>query len=297
MPPRGRVDLARFAAGTPSAGCSWLRWNSSWKRGYVHPETAGKLWNEWSSSTIGTAVTIPHTSPSCRRAWAGGSRPVGIREKPELSPGGAGASARTILQRNVPGPRRCSRMAVCSSRWRLPTTRSRLNTAAVFCICGPRDGISCPHCGADGNIAKRRSASGCGVGAQRPQSLEVLRDRDQRTPRNPRSEQKPNVHCWSGCSPVTSTTTKYESLRTAIDLEHGFGPACARLAGARPTMLGPYRRQCRGEPGDHRRCAHPGHSLARLLPRTWRRQKSLPRAQGPAAAWPHQAGPDGLARS
>ena len=64
-------------------------------------------------------------------------------------------------------------------------------------------------------------------------------------------------------------------------------------------MLGAHRRQCRGEPGDHRWCAHPGHPLARLLPGTWRRQKSLPRAQGSIAGWlrQHHAGPDGLAQS
>ncbi len=87
-------------------------------------------------------------------------------------------------------------------------------------------------------------------------------------------------------------------------LGHGPGAqlwsgVCTRLAGAWATMLGAHRGQRRGEPGGDRWCAHPGHPLARLLPRAWRRQESLPGTQGSVACrmWQYHAGAHGLAES
>ncbi len=66
------------------------------------------------------------------------------------------------------------------------------------------------------------------LGAQRPQSLEVLRDRDQRTPATRALSRTRYLHLLERLLTRHFNDYKIESLRTAMDLEHSFGPAYAR---------------------------------------------------------------------
>jgi hypothetical protein len=66
------------------------------------------------------------------------------------------------------------------------------------------------------------------LGAQRPQSLEVLRDRDQRTPATRALSRTRYLHLLERLLTRHFNDYKVESLRTAMDLEHSFGPAYAR---------------------------------------------------------------------
>jgi hypothetical protein len=66
------------------------------------------------------------------------------------------------------------------------------------------------------------------LGAQRPQSLEVLRDRDQRTPATRALSRTRYLHLLERLLTRHFNDYKVESLRSAMDLEHSFGPAYAR---------------------------------------------------------------------
>ena len=66
------------------------------------------------------------------------------------------------------------------------------------------------------------------LGAQRPQSLELLRDRDQRTPATRALSRTRYLHLLERVLTRHFSDYKVESLRTAMDLEHSFGPAYAR---------------------------------------------------------------------
>jgi hypothetical protein len=66
------------------------------------------------------------------------------------------------------------------------------------------------------------------LGAQRPQSLEVLRDRDQRTPATRALSRTRYLHLLERLLTRHFNDYKVENLRTAMDLEHSFGPAYAR---------------------------------------------------------------------
>lgn len=66
------------------------------------------------------------------------------------------------------------------------------------------------------------------LGTQRPQSLEIIRDRDQRTPTTRALARKRYLHLLERLIPRHFNEYKLESLRSAMDLEHSFGPAYAR---------------------------------------------------------------------
>jgi hypothetical protein len=66
------------------------------------------------------------------------------------------------------------------------------------------------------------------LGTQRPQSLEVLRDRDQRTPATRALSRTRYLVLLERLLTRHFNEYKVESLHTAMDLEHSFGPAYAR---------------------------------------------------------------------
>jgi hypothetical protein len=66
------------------------------------------------------------------------------------------------------------------------------------------------------------------LGTQRPQSLEVLRDRDQRTPATRALSRTRFLTLLERVLTRHFNEYKIESLRSAMDLEHSFGPAYAR---------------------------------------------------------------------
>jgi hypothetical protein len=66
------------------------------------------------------------------------------------------------------------------------------------------------------------------LGAQRPQSLELLRDRDQRTPATRALSRTRYLRLLERLLTRHFNEYKIEGLRTAMDLEHSFGPAYAR---------------------------------------------------------------------
>ena len=66
------------------------------------------------------------------------------------------------------------------------------------------------------------------LGAQRPQFLELLRDRDQRTPATRALSRTRYLRLLERLLTRHFNDYKVESLRTAMDLEHSFGPAYAR---------------------------------------------------------------------
>ncbi len=66
------------------------------------------------------------------------------------------------------------------------------------------------------------------LGSQRPQSLEVLRDRDQRTPATRALSRTRYLQLLERLLTRHFNEYKIESLRSAMDLEHSFGPAYAR---------------------------------------------------------------------
>src|ERR1700677_3416542 len=66
------------------------------------------------------------------------------------------------------------------------------------------------------------------LGAQRPQSLQVVKDRDQRTPAPPPLRRTKYLRLLEGLLARHFNEYKVESLRSAMDLEHSFGPAYAR---------------------------------------------------------------------
>jgi hypothetical protein len=66
------------------------------------------------------------------------------------------------------------------------------------------------------------------LGTQRPQSLEVVRDRDLRTPATRALSRTRYLHLLERLLTRHFNEYKLESLRSAMDLEHSFGPAYAR---------------------------------------------------------------------
>jgi hypothetical protein len=66
------------------------------------------------------------------------------------------------------------------------------------------------------------------LGTQRPQSLEVIRDRDQRTPTTRALARTRYLRLLERLLARHFNEYKVESLRSAMDLEHSFGPAYAR---------------------------------------------------------------------
>jgi hypothetical protein len=66
------------------------------------------------------------------------------------------------------------------------------------------------------------------LGMQRPQSLEVVRDRDQRTPATRALARTRYLHLLERLLTRHFNDYKIEGLRSAMDLEHSFGPAYAR---------------------------------------------------------------------
>ena len=66
------------------------------------------------------------------------------------------------------------------------------------------------------------------LGMQRPQSLEVIRDRDQRTPALRTLSRTKYLRLLERLALRHFNDYKIESLRSAMDLEHSFGPAYAR---------------------------------------------------------------------
>ena len=66
------------------------------------------------------------------------------------------------------------------------------------------------------------------LGTQRPQSLEVLRDRDQRTPATRALSRTRYLALLERILTRHFNEFRVESLRSAMDLEHSFGPAYAR---------------------------------------------------------------------
>ncbi len=66
------------------------------------------------------------------------------------------------------------------------------------------------------------------LGVQRPQSLEVVKDRDQRTPATRTLSRSRYLRLLERLLTRHFNEYKVESLRSAMDLEHSFGPAYAR---------------------------------------------------------------------
>jgi hypothetical protein len=66
------------------------------------------------------------------------------------------------------------------------------------------------------------------LGSKRPQSLEVIRDRDQRTPGTRAIARTRYLHLLERLLTRHFNEYKVEGLRSAMDLEHSFGPAYAR---------------------------------------------------------------------
>lgn len=66
------------------------------------------------------------------------------------------------------------------------------------------------------------------LGMQRPQSLEVVRDRDHRTPASRALARTKYLRLLERLLTRHFNDYKLESLRSAMDLEHSFGPAYAR---------------------------------------------------------------------
>lgn len=66
------------------------------------------------------------------------------------------------------------------------------------------------------------------LGMPRPQSLEVIRDRDQRTPATRALSRTKYLRLLERLATRNFYEYKLESLRSAMDLEHSFGPAYAR---------------------------------------------------------------------
>jgi hypothetical protein len=66
------------------------------------------------------------------------------------------------------------------------------------------------------------------LGMQRPQSIEVVRDRDQRTPATRALSRTRYLRLLERLLIRRFNEYKVESLRSAMDLEHSFGPAYAR---------------------------------------------------------------------
>jgi hypothetical protein len=66
------------------------------------------------------------------------------------------------------------------------------------------------------------------LGTQRPQSLEVVRDREQRTPATRKLCRTRYLRLLERLLTRHFNEYKLESLRSAMDLEHSFGPAYAR---------------------------------------------------------------------
>ena len=66
------------------------------------------------------------------------------------------------------------------------------------------------------------------LGAQRPQSLQIVKDRDQRTPATRALSRTKYLRLLERLLTRHFNEYKVESLRSAMDLEHSFGPAYAR---------------------------------------------------------------------
>jgi hypothetical protein len=171
------------------------------------------------------AATTPHMSRSCPRAWAGKAQ-VQVRDKPELSPA---ELARSLEQFFTEHPRAA---LLEDGRVLFEMTAARYSISAdhgrcVLHLWSQERNMVRTVVGLEARketlrLRVRR------LGTQRPQSLEVLRDRDQRTPATRALSRTRYLALLERLLTRHFNEYKIESLRSAMDLEHSFGPAYAR---------------------------------------------------------------------
>ena len=115
------------------------------------------------------------------------------------------------------------------------------------------------------------------LGTQRPQSLEVVRDRDLRTPTTRALSRTRYLQLLERLLSRHFNEYKVESLRSAMDLEHSFGPAYARGL----LVRGQQCWALIGVNADESQATIDGvltlgDFMAGVLPGTLRRQESMP---------------------
>ncbi len=138
------------------------------------------------------------------------------------------------------------------------------------------------------------------MGAAKPQSLELVPTSDRRTPTARDSARRNYLRLLERVLTRQFIGAKVDGLRTAMDLEHSFGPAYVRgrlLKGtAADAVIGVGDAESASV---DRRRFDAGNSLARLLPPARRRAPALRRAQGDCAGGrvAHHRGAHGMAES
>ncbi len=105
------------------------------------------------------------------------------------------------------------------------------------------------------------------MGVTKPQALELVPTSDRRTPTARDSARRNYQRLLERVLSRYFVDMKVDGFRSAMDLEHSFGPAYVRGRLLKGTSGGSgHRRQRGGVVGNHRRRSDPRNSVARLLP-------------------------------
>ena len=138
------------------------------------------------------------------------------------------------------------------------------------------------------------------MGTAKPQTLELVPTSDRRTPTARDTARRNYMRLLERVLSRQFIGAKVDGMRTAMDLEHSFGPAYARgrlLKGsAADAVIGVGD----AESGiDDRRRPYSGNPVARLLPQPWRRAAPLrrPESRGSRGNVAHYSRADGVAQS
>ena len=122
------------------------------------------------------------------------------------------------------------------------------------------------------------------MGAAKPQTLELVPTSDRRTPTARDAARRNYQRLLERVLTRQFIGSKVDGLRSAMDLEHSFGPAYVRGRLLRGHgRRGGDRRRRGGVGGDGGRRSDAGNSLAGSLPSARRRAAALWRAQGDCA--------------
>src|ERR1700733_11302697 len=186
---------------------------------------AGNPSNNHSCSMTGTAATTPHTSPSCLSAWAGRTQ-LEIRGKPEVSP----TELARLLEQFFSDYPHAALLEDGRVLFEMGTARYSLSAEHGRCVLHlwseernmVRTVVGLEARKETLRIRLRR------LGSQRPQSLEVVRDRDLRTPATRALSRTRYLQLLERLLIRHFNEYKVDGLRSAMDLEHSFGPAYAR---------------------------------------------------------------------
>src|ERR1700749_1648252 len=169
------------------------------------------------------AVTTRPTSPNCARVWVG-------REMANPEPPASPEEVARGLEAYVSAHPRAALLEEGRVLFEMATSHYSISTEHGRCVLhlwSEERNLVRTVIGLEARKERLRLRVRR-LGAQRPQSLEVVKDRDLRTPATRALSRTRYLQFLERVLNRHFYEYKLESLRSAMDLEHSFGPAYAR---------------------------------------------------------------------